>query len=54
MFSGQDILTTIKAKEPKEAIKELIVARRLLSGDLLLLTLLESARTFFKKNKEWL
>jgi precorrin-2 methylase len=50
----KDILIVIKTKEPKEAVKEIIAARRLLSGDILLSTLTEKARIIFKKNNEWL
>jgi hypothetical protein len=45
----KDILIVIKTKEPKEAVKEIIAARRLLSGDILLSTLTEKARIIFKK-----
>jgi hypothetical protein len=41
-------------KEPKEIIKEIIAARRLLSGDILLLVLLEKVRIILKKSSEWL
>jgi hypothetical protein len=50
----KDILTAIKTKEPKEAVKEIIAARRLLSGDILLLTLTEKVGIIFKKSNEWL
>jgi hypothetical protein len=50
----KDILTAIKIKESKEVVKEIIAARRLLSGDILLLTLTEKARIIFKKSNEWL
>jgi hypothetical protein len=36
-------MAAIKTKEPKETIKEVIVARRLPNGDILLTTLLEKA-----------
>jgi hypothetical protein len=48
----KDILITIKTKKPKEAVKEIIAARRLLSGDILLLTLTEKAKFIFKKSNE--
>jgi hypothetical protein len=50
----KDILTAIKTKESKEVVKEIIAARRLLSEDILLLTLTEKARIIFKKRNEWL
>ena len=50
----KDILIAIKTKEPKEAIKEVIAARRLLSGDILLSTLTEKARIILEKSNEWL
>jgi hypothetical protein len=50
----RDILTAIKTKEPKEAVKEIIAARRLPSGDILLSTLTEKARIIFKKSNKWL
>jgi hypothetical protein len=50
----KDILTAIKTKEPKVAVKEIIAARRLLSGDILLLTLTEKVGIIFKKSNEWL
>jgi hypothetical protein len=50
----KDILIAIKTKEPKKAVKEIIAARRLLSGDILFLTLTERARIIFKKSNEWL
>ena len=48
----RDILIAIKTKESKEAIKEVIAARRLLSGDILLLTLTEKARIILEKSNE--
>jgi hypothetical protein len=45
----KDILTAIKTKEPKEAVKKIIAARRLPSGDILFLTLTERAKIIFKK-----
>jgi hypothetical protein len=50
----KDILIAIKTKESKKAVKEIIAARRLLSGDILLLTLTEKVRIIFKKSNEWL
>jgi hypothetical protein len=50
----KDILTAIKIKESKEVVKEIIAARRLLSGDILLLTLIKKVRIIFKKSNEWL
>jgi hypothetical protein len=50
----KDILIAIKIKEPKEAVKEIIAARRLLSGDILFLTLTKRVRIIFKKSNEWL
>jgi hypothetical protein len=50
----KDILTAIKTKEPKKAVKEIIAARRLLSEDILLLTLTEKARIILEKSNEWL
>jgi hypothetical protein len=41
----------IKVRESKEAIKELIIIRRLLSSNLLLFTLFKNARTSLKRNK---
>jgi hypothetical protein len=48
----QDMLSTIKAREPKATIKEIIVLQRLLSGDLLLTTLSENARRTLKTSKD--
>jgi hypothetical protein len=50
----QDMLSAIKAREPKATIKEIIVLQRLLSGDLLLATLSENARRTLKISKDWL
>jgi hypothetical protein len=50
----KDILIAIKTKESKKAVKEIIAARRLLSGDILLLTLTEKVKIIFKKSNEWL
>jgi hypothetical protein len=50
----KDILIAIKTKEPKKAIKEIIAARRLLSEDILLLTLTKKVIIIFKKSNEWL
>jgi hypothetical protein len=48
----KDILIAIKTKEPKKAVKEIIAARRLLSEDILLLTLTEKVKIIFKKSNE--
>jgi hypothetical protein len=48
----KDILIAIKIKEPKEVVKEIIAARRLLSGDILLLTLTEKVRIILEKSNE--
>jgi hypothetical protein len=48
----QDILSVIKAREPKATTKEIIVLRRLSSGDLLLTTLSENARRTLKTSKD--
>jgi hypothetical protein len=48
------ILTAIKIKESKKAVKEIIAARRLLSEDILLLTLTEKIKIIFKKSNKWL
>jgi hypothetical protein len=48
----KNILAIIKTKEPKEAIKEVIAARRLLNGDILVLTLIEKARIKLKKSND--
>jgi hypothetical protein len=50
----RDILIAIKTKELKEVVKKIIAARRLLSEDILLLTLTEKVRFIFKKSNEWL
>jgi hypothetical protein len=50
----RNILAVIKIKELKEAIKKIIAARRLLNGDILVLTLTERARIELKKNNNWL
>jgi hypothetical protein len=50
----QDILSVIKAREPKATIKEIIALQRLPSGNLLLATLSENARRTFKTSKDWL
>jgi hypothetical protein len=50
----KDILTAIKIKESKKVVKEIIAARRLLSGDILLLTLTEKIKIIFKKSNECL
>jgi hypothetical protein len=48
----KNILAVIKTKKLKEIIKEVIIARRLLSGDILVLTLTEKARIKLKKNND--
>jgi hypothetical protein len=50
----KNILAAIKTKELKEAIKEVITARRLLNGDILVLILTEKARIKLKKSSDWL
>jgi hypothetical protein len=50
----RNILAVIKTKELKDATKEVITARRFLSGDILVLTLTERARIKLKKNSDWL
>jgi hypothetical protein len=50
----RDILIAIKTKELKEVVKKIIAARRLLSEDILLLTLTEKVRFIFKKSNDWL
>jgi hypothetical protein len=50
----KDILIAIKTKKSKEAVKEIIAARRLLSEDIFFLTLTERARIIFKKSNKWL
>jgi hypothetical protein len=52
--SIQDIITAIRSREPKEATKEVIAARRLPSSDLLISTLTEPSRITLEKNKDWL
>ena len=48
------LLTAIKIKEPKEAVKEIITARRLPSEDILISTLTERARITLERSSEWL
>jgi hypothetical protein len=48
----KDILTVIKIKKSKKAVKEIIAARRLLSEDILFLTLTKRAKIIFKKSNE--
>jgi hypothetical protein len=48
----RNILAVIKIKEPKEATKEVIAARRLLNGDILVLTLTEKARIELEKSSD--
>jgi hypothetical protein len=50
----KDILIAIKIKESKKAVKKIIAARRLLSEDILFLTLTERVKIIFKKSNEWL
>lgn len=50
----RNILAAIKTREPKEAVKEILAARRLPSGDILLSTLTEGARIALEKSTEWL
>jgi hypothetical protein len=50
----RNILAAIKTKEPKEATKEVIAARRLPSGDILVSTLTEKARIELEKSSDWL
>ena len=46
------LLTAIKTKEPKEAVKEIITARRLPSGDILILILTERVRIALERSSE--
>ena len=48
------LLTAIKTKEPKEAVKEIIAARRLPSGDILISILTERVRIALERSSEWL
>jgi hypothetical protein len=48
----RNILAVIKTKELKEATKKVITARKLLSGDILVLTLIKRARIKLKKNND--
>jgi hypothetical protein len=48
------LLTAIRTKEPKETVKEIIAARRLPSGDILISTLTERARIALERSSEWL
>ena len=50
----RNIIAAIRIKEPKEVIKQVIAARRLLSGDILFLILTEKARIDLKKSSDWL
>jgi hypothetical protein len=50
----RNLIAAIKTKEPKEATKEVIAAKRLPSGDILLSTLTEKARIELEKNNAWL
>jgi hypothetical protein len=46
----RNIIVVIKIKEPKEAIKDIITAKRLLNSDLLFLTLIKKVRIKLKKS----
>ena len=48
------LLTAIKTKEPKEAVKEIITTRRLLSRNILILILTERVRITLERSSEWL
>jgi hypothetical protein len=48
----KNILAIIKTKEPKEATKKVIAAKRFLNDDILVLTLIERARIKLKKNND--
>jgi hypothetical protein len=50
----QNILAAVRTREPREAVKEIIAARRLPSGDILLSTLTEKARIALERSKDWL
>jgi hypothetical protein len=50
----RNLIAAIKTKEPKEATKEIIAARRLPSGDIRLSTLSEKARIELEKGHDWL
>ena len=50
----RNLIAAIKTKDPKEATKEIIAAKRLPSGDILLSTLTEKARIELEKNNAWL
>jgi hypothetical protein len=47
-------MAAIKTKEPKEATKEIIPAKRLPSGDILFLSQSENARIALEKSNDWL
>jgi hypothetical protein len=48
----QDILSAIKAREPRATTKEIIALQRLLSSNLLLATLSENVRRTLKTSKD--
>jgi hypothetical protein len=48
----RNILAIIKIKKLKEAIKKVITTRRLLNGDILVLTLIEKARIKLEKSND--
>jgi hypothetical protein len=50
----RNIIAAIRIKEPKEAIKQVIAARRLPSGDISFSTLTEKARIDLEKSSDWL
>jgi hypothetical protein len=50
----RNLIAAIRTKEPKEATKEVIAARRLPSGDILFSTLTEKARIELEKCSDWL
>ena len=50
----RNIIAQIKTREPLEATKQIIAARRLPSGDILLSTLTEKARIDLEKSHEWI
>jgi hypothetical protein len=46
------LLTVIKIKESKETVKEIIAARRLLSENILILTLIERVKIALERSSE--
>ena len=48
------LVITLKAHEPYEATAQILAAKRLPSGDLLISTLTEKARRELEKNNSWL